>query len=957
MKKLFALILFSLAFAPSAHAQFTNVQGTVRDPSGFAYANCSLVIVFIASPTATLAPTLPNGAPFPTIIPQTQCDATGHFSATVADNLLVVDGHTAGQLTSQWSFRFCSGPGVTPQVCFTYQGVITGSLQDITSQIAAVPPPSLPSTGGGGGGGPGPPGPPGTAATIAVGTTTTLLPGQQATVTNTGSSSNAVFSFGIPSGQPGNDGPPGPVGLTGPAGPPGVSSVIIPPGSVTGQMLQVGANNMVAALSPGLSNSASSPVSTAGFTPSCGTTDIGDKAKIFVLQTGASVTIPQVSTGNCANSIFYFLLQANVTFTRSGGDTFDIYNGNTHTPTQTSYAGLTGQYITVVNGSGMNAVWYMMVGTSGGGTGGMTYQQPAGTTLGVASTAVCSTGLNCVYSGSPPNGVITVTAPGGTGGMTFQQPAGTTLGTATTQVCSTNLTCTFSAGPPATITVAAAGGTGGTSGFPAASDGIQYVSLNGDNTTGLSWQNAKTNIQAAYTALPATGGTILVAGAPCPGFQLATGLLLNTAAKAVHLVGAGTLATCVTYVPTTGTAITLDTNSMSSIENLLLQTTNTGTAVGIQVGGTNGCNKCSFDRMNIQGFQIGVLDEAYGTNWFTSQIGYCLPTTGSVAFEQASGTPATGANTGDDVHIFGTEIASCAINIYLHNNGDLWMDKVVSRGGTNVTGSPFTTNFVNSDAGGGFHCDMCHFFNPQLGAATVWFTANASSLFNIRGSEFESARDGNQVVSYATIGGGGKLIFNSNLVNSYGTETASTSFITLQGNTTTLPSNSENIILSPGTIPTLYGTGPANTSSFSTVQYQTTNQIAFVPGNGNANSTTITPAGTSGIRVDYNVPIGFTTGAAANHNITVNLYRLLASTATNYQSDLSKPLPNGDTPVQIVALTTTTNMVNVPVNIMGTIVDTAITPGVAYRYILATRAAPATTSGVFAGGTVTLTEQ
>ena len=955
MKKLFVLILLSLGFAPSAYAQFTNVSGTVRDPSGFAYANCSLVIVFIASPTATLAPTLPNGAPFPTIIPQTQCDATGHFSATVADNLLVVDGHTAGQLTSQWSFRFCSGPGVTPQVCFTYQGVITGSLQDITSQIAAVPPPSLPTPPGGGGGGPGPPGPPGPAATVAVGATTTLLPGQQATVTNTGSSSNAVFSFGIPSGQPGNDGPPGPVGLTGPAGPPGVSSVIIPPGSVTGQMLQVGANNMVAALSPGLSNSVSSPVSTAGFTPSCGTTDIGDKAKIFVLQTGASVTIPQVSTGNCANSIFYFLLQANVTFTRSGADTFDIYNGNTHTPTQTSYAGLTGQYITVVNGSGMNAVWYMMVGTSGGGTGGMTYQQPAGTTLGVASTAVCSTGLNCSFSPTG-NGTITVTAPGGTGGMTFQQPAGTNLGTATTQVCSTNLTCTFSAGPPATITVAAAGGTGGTSGFPAASDGIQYVSLNGDNSTGLSWQNAKTSIAAAYTALPATGGTILVAAAACPGFSLATGLLLNGATKPVHLVGAGTLATCVTYVPTTGVAVTLDTNSMSSIENMLIQTTNTGTAVGVQVGGTNGCNKCSFDRVNIQGFNIGVLDEAYGTNWFTSQIGYCLPATGSVAFEQASGTPAAGSNTGDDIHIFGTEIASCAINIYLHNNGDLWMDKIVSRGGTNVAGSPYTTTFISSDAGGGLHCDMCHLYNPQLGATTVWFTATASSLLNIRGSEFESARDGNQVVSYATIGGGGKLIFNSNLVNSYGSETASQSFITLQGNTTTLPSNSENIILSPGTIPTLYATGPANTSSFNTVQVTTTNTAAFVPGNNNANSTTITVASTSGVRVDYNFPIGYIAGSGS-HNITVNLYRLLASTFTSYQTDLSKTQPNGDTPVQILAFNPLVTAVNTPVNVMGTTVDTTPTPGVAYRYILATKAAAATTPGVFAGGTITLTEQ
>lgn len=43
----------------------------------------------------------------------------------------------------------------------------------------------------------------GAAATIAAGTTTTLSPGSSATVTNSGTSSAAVFDFGIPQGQPG----------------------------------------------------------------------------------------------------------------------------------------------------------------------------------------------------------------------------------------------------------------------------------------------------------------------------------------------------------------------------------------------------------------------------------------------------------------------------------------------------------------------------------------------------------------------------------------------------------------------------------------------------------------------------------------------------------------------------------------------------------------------------------
>lgn len=61
----------------------------------------------------------------------------------------------------------------------------------------------------------------GTAATIRVGTTTTLLPGSEATVTNSGTSSAAVFNFGIPAGEKGEPGEAGPAGAQGPQGPAG----------------------------------------------------------------------------------------------------------------------------------------------------------------------------------------------------------------------------------------------------------------------------------------------------------------------------------------------------------------------------------------------------------------------------------------------------------------------------------------------------------------------------------------------------------------------------------------------------------------------------------------------------------------------------------------------------------------------------------------------------------------
>ena len=74
----------------------------------------------------------------------------------------------------------------------------------------------------------GTPGATGTAATIAVGTTTTLSPGDSATVANVGTSSAAVFNFGIPSGLTGA------TGATGATGSPGTAATIAAGTTTTG---------------------------------------------------------------------------------------------------------------------------------------------------------------------------------------------------------------------------------------------------------------------------------------------------------------------------------------------------------------------------------------------------------------------------------------------------------------------------------------------------------------------------------------------------------------------------------------------------------------------------------------------------------------------------------------------------------------------------------------------------
>ena len=58
-------------------------------------------------------------------------------------------------------------------------------------------------------------GPAGTPATVTIGTVSTGAPGTNASVTNSGSDSNAVFNFVIPAGATGAAGPQGPKGDTG----------------------------------------------------------------------------------------------------------------------------------------------------------------------------------------------------------------------------------------------------------------------------------------------------------------------------------------------------------------------------------------------------------------------------------------------------------------------------------------------------------------------------------------------------------------------------------------------------------------------------------------------------------------------------------------------------------------------------------------------------------------------
>ncbi|MGB8064574.1 MAG: hypothetical protein WCF26_21985 [Candidatus Sulfotelmatobacter sp.] len=229
-------------------------------------------------------------------------------------------------------------------------------------------------------------------------------------------------------------------------------------------------------------------------------------------------------------------------------------------------------------------------------------------------------------------------------------------------------------------------------------------------------------INAAYAALPSTGGTIYIL--PESGcYNFSTPVLLNTVGKPAALVGVSpanpTGGTCLNYLPTTTTtAITLDytlpigaETPVPALTNIYLLNNSCGattiggcgsSAVGVTTGGTNGgAFGARFSNSTIEGFGTAInLADARGVGWAvefdnfvlrSNTVGLILATLhenthwfGGVCI--ANGTCIVD-DTGSDVYLYGVSIDSNAAGL--------------------------AGNF------GHYHCIGCHFEN--LGLTTLNF--------------------------------------------------------------------------------------------------------------------------------------------------------------------------------------------------------------------------------------------
>jgi hypothetical protein len=137
--------------------------------------------------------------------------------------------------------------------------------------------------------------------------------------------------------------------------------------SVAGQTLTFQNGSAPTATSPSLLDSVNSPVTSASYTLACDTaTAIVDRAHLLRFQSGASAPVIPLSTATGCTGGFVAVLVDDgagpLSFSRTGSDTFSIYDGATRTVGATTFTLQNGQYATLNQGA--PAIWEILLKTT-----------------------------------------------------------------------------------------------------------------------------------------------------------------------------------------------------------------------------------------------------------------------------------------------------------------------------------------------------------------------------------------------------------------------------------------------------------------------------------------------------------------------------------------------------------------------------------------------------------------
>ena len=247
----------------------------------------------------------------------------------------------------------------------------------------------------------------GMAATVQVGTTTTGAPGTNASVTNTGTESNAVLNFVIPAGTTGATGANGATGADGTAATVQVGTTTTGAPGTNASVTNTGTE----------SNAVLNFVIPAGATGATGADGTAATVQVGTTTTGAPGTNASVTnTGTESNAVLNFVIPAGATgangATGADGTAATVQVGTTTT-------GAPGTNASVTNtGTESNAVLNFVIPAGATGANGATGADGTAATVQVGTTTTGAPGTNAsvTNTGTENNAVLNFVIPAGATG-------------------------------------------------------------------------------------------------------------------------------------------------------------------------------------------------------------------------------------------------------------------------------------------------------------------------------------------------------------------------------------------------------------------------------------------------------------------------------------------------------------------------------------------------------------
>lgn len=416
----------------------------------------------------------------------------------------------------------------------------------------------------------------------------------------------------------------------------------------------------------------------------------------------------------------------------------------------------------------------------------------------------------------------------------------------------------------------------------AAFNGVLYI---GGGLTAWGGGDIGTQANAAYAALPSTGGRIrILSQSPCYSFT--TPMAFSILNKPVLLEGDPGGATCIKYTPTTGSAITIDSGVSErqayGVRDLqLIGPGNSTTAIGINLGPSNGAEGAV-----LSGIKFGTnccSTDGFGTD-INQAGGSAFLITVEKSFIEAGGV---------GMAFVGGENFRLINNTFTHNTGGAIT--VGAAGTTDIYayGNSFDDNAppsisLPSSGGSGIHfvSNSNHYENASVAtAANGYVSVGGNNSFSSIGDQFLDDRvSGTNSTGFITCSGTSYVTVLGSLRNGNG--------ITV--NPTFNPSGTCRAFLSWGYSNSFTLTDYPIAYTGATIIDQSLNgagasSLALANGNNGANVNL--PFGgnlTTGLTANLgSTQLGPTTVYAGNYLVCVSLWPTATGTATAIQATVS----------------------------------------------------------------------